>query len=105
MDKSTQVLELFKRVQHPQLQETVKAIEVRTDLDGITYSESDNHLIATVSKMPGYYQNWKGRSKNIARPSSPHANKSAASIARMPERKRWQKPSVRSLNCPTPLSK
>ena len=54
MADSTQVHELFRRVQHPQLQYTVKDIEVRADLDGITYSEAANHLIATVSKMPDY---------------------------------------------------
>ena len=32
----------------------VKALEVRSDLDGITYSEADNHLIAAVSNIPEY---------------------------------------------------
>ena len=41
-----------QHVQHPHLQDTVKAIEVRSDLDGITYSEADNHLTAAVSDIP-----------------------------------------------------
>ena len=54
MDDRTQVHELFRRVQHPVLQDTVKALEVRADLDRITYSEADNHLTAAVSKIPEY---------------------------------------------------
>ena len=54
MYNRTQVLELFRRVQHPQLQDTVKAIEVRNDLYRITYSDAENHLTATVPKMPEY---------------------------------------------------
>ena len=54
MADRTQVHELFWKVQHPQLQDTVKSLEVRDDLDGITYSEVDNHLTAVVSKMPEY---------------------------------------------------
>ena len=38
MVDSTKLREIFRRVQHPQLKDTVKAIEVRSDLDGITYS-------------------------------------------------------------------
>ena len=47
-----QIRELFRRVQHPQLQNMAKALEVRTDLDGITQSDSVNHLTAAISKMP-----------------------------------------------------
>ena len=50
----TQVREIFSRVQHPQLQYTVKALEVRSDLDGIKYSKADNHLTAAVSKILEY---------------------------------------------------
>ena len=52
MADSTQVREIFRRVKHPQLQDTVKALEFRADLDGIKYSEVDNHLTADVSKIP-----------------------------------------------------
>ena len=54
MDDSTQVREVFGSIQHPQLQDTVKDIEVRADLDIIIYSEAANHLTATVSNMPEY---------------------------------------------------
>ena len=37
MADSTQVRELFRKVQDPQLQDTVKSLEVRAYLDGITY--------------------------------------------------------------------
>ena len=51
---NAQIRELFKRVQHPQLQDTVKALRVRFDLDGITYTEAANHLTAAVSELPEY---------------------------------------------------
>ena len=54
MADSTQVSELFRRVQHPQLQYMVKALEVRADLDVIKYSEATNHLTAAVSNIPEY---------------------------------------------------
>ena len=50
MSDSTQVCKLFRRVQHPQLQDTVKALEVIADLEGIPYSEADNYLTAAFSK-------------------------------------------------------
>ena len=52
MDDSTQVRELFRRVQHPQLQGTVKSLELRADLDGITYSEG---LIISNPPYPRYH--------------------------------------------------
>ena len=51
MANSTQVHELFRRVQHPQLQDRFKAITVRAELDGIAYLEAADHLTAAVSKM------------------------------------------------------
>ena len=45
---------MFKRVQHLQLQDTVKALRVRFDLDGITYTEAANHLTAAISELPEY---------------------------------------------------
>lgn len=52
MADSMQVREQFRRVQQPQLQYTVKDLEVRSDLDGITYSDVANQLTASVSKIP-----------------------------------------------------
>ena len=37
MADSTQVREILRIFQHPQLQDKVKALEVRADLDGLTY--------------------------------------------------------------------
>ena len=54
MVKSTQVHELFRRVKHPQLQYTVKDLEVRANIDGITYLEAANHLTAAKVKIPEY---------------------------------------------------
>ena len=54
LTENAKVRELFKRVQHTQLQDTVKALRVRYDLDGITYTESANHLTAAVSELPEF---------------------------------------------------
>ena len=54
MEDSMQVSELFSTINHPQLQDTVKSLEVRSNLDGIKYSEAANHLTSAVSKMPAY---------------------------------------------------
>ena len=34
--------------------ESVKALEVRYDMDGITYTQAANHLTVAVSKLPDY---------------------------------------------------
>ena len=44
--ENAKLRELFKRVQHPQLQDTVKALKVRFDMEGITYTQAANHLTA-----------------------------------------------------------
>ena len=53
--KNAKLRELFKRVQHPQLQDTVKALKVCFDMEGITYTQAANHLTATVSELPEYH--------------------------------------------------
>ena len=45
----------MKRVQHPQLQDTVKALKVCFDMEGITYTQAANHLPAAVSELPEYH--------------------------------------------------
>ena len=50
--ENAKIRELFKWVQHPQLQDTVKALKVRFDMEGLTYTQAANHLTATVSKLP-----------------------------------------------------
>ena len=52
MGESTLVCELFRKDQHPQLQHKVKALEVISDLDGITYLEAANHFTYDVFNMP-----------------------------------------------------
>ena len=51
---AAKIRELFKRVQHPQLQDTVKALKVRFDMDGLTYTQAANHISAAVSEMPEF---------------------------------------------------
>ena len=50
----TQVQKIFWRVQHAQLQDRVKYIEVIAELDVITYSEAANHPTSAVSKIREY---------------------------------------------------
>ena len=54
LTENAKVRELFKCVQPTQLQDTVKALRVRYDLDGITYTEAANHLTAAVSELPEF---------------------------------------------------
>ena len=54
LTENAKVRELLKRVQHMQLQDTIKALRVRYDLDGITYTEAANHLTAAVSELPEF---------------------------------------------------
>ena len=54
MTKNTKLRELFKRTKPPQLVESVMALKVRYDMDGLTYTQAANHLTATVSKLPDY---------------------------------------------------
>ena len=59
LTENAKVRELFKRVQHTQLQDTVKALHVCYDLDGITYTEAANHLTAAVSELPEIQLAWR----------------------------------------------
>ena len=54
LTENAKVPELLKRVQNNQLQDTVKALRVRFDLDGISYTELANHLTSAVSALPEY---------------------------------------------------
>ena len=47
--------ELFKWVQHPLLQDTIKVLKVHFDMGGITYTQAANHLTAAVSELPEYH--------------------------------------------------
>ena len=54
LTENAKVRELLKRVQNNQLQDTVKALRVWFDLDGILYTEAANHLTSAVSELPEY---------------------------------------------------
>ena len=54
LTENAKVRELLKHVQHNQLQDTVKALWVRFDLDKISYTEAANHLTSAVSELPEY---------------------------------------------------
>ena len=46
--ENAKLCELFKRVRHPQLQDTIKALKDHFDMEGITYTQAANHLTASV---------------------------------------------------------
>ena len=54
MTENAKLRELFKRTKHTQLVESVKALEVRYDMDGLAYTQAANHLTAAVSKLGDY---------------------------------------------------
>ena len=51
MTEKAKLREIFKHTKHPQLTESVKALEVRYEMDGITYTQAANHLTAAISKL------------------------------------------------------
>ena len=53
--ENAKLCELVKQVQHHQLQDTIKALKVRFDMEGITYTQTANHLTAVVSELPEYH--------------------------------------------------
>ena len=55
--ENSRLHELFKRVQHPQLQDTLKALNVRFDMEGLTYTQVTNHLTGAVSELPELTEN------------------------------------------------
>ena len=54
LTENAKVRESLKRVQNNQLQDTVKALRVRFDIDGISFTEAANHLKSAVSELPEY---------------------------------------------------
>ena len=54
LTKNAKLRELFKQVQHPQLQDTIKALKVCFDMEGIMHTQAANHLTAVVSELPEY---------------------------------------------------
>ena len=54
LTENAKVSELFKHVQHTQLQAIVKALRVRYDHDGIIYTEAAKQLTAAVIELPKF---------------------------------------------------
>ena len=54
LTENAKVRELLKRVQHNQLHDTIKALWVRFDLNGILYTEAADHLTSAVSELTEY---------------------------------------------------
>ena len=52
--ENAKIHELFRWVQHPQLQDTIKVLKVHFDMEGLTYTKAANHLTATISKLPEF---------------------------------------------------
>ena len=50
--ENTKIHELFKCMQHSQLQNTVRALKVKFNLEALTYMQAANHLAAAVSELP-----------------------------------------------------
>ena len=63
--ENSKLHELFKRVQHPQLQDIVMALNVRFDMEGLTYTQATNHLTGTVSELPEYHMMCKVSSAGV----------------------------------------
>ena len=66
--ENAKLCELFKWVQHPQLQDTVKALKVRFDMEGIMYTQEANHLTAAVSELPEYHLTHKVSASSCGAP-------------------------------------
>ena len=50
--ENAKIHELFKCIQHSQLQDTVRALKVKLNLEGLTYMQAANHLAPVVSELP-----------------------------------------------------
>ena len=58
--ENAKLRDLLKPMQHPQLQDTVKALKVLFDIEGLTYTQAVNHLSAAVSELAKYQMARKG---------------------------------------------
>ena len=59
ISEQAKVRMLLKKVEHPQLQDAVNALRVRTSMSGSTFTECANHLSAQVSELPDTQSNRK----------------------------------------------
>ena len=63
--ENAKIHELFKRVQHPLLQDTVMALKVRFDMEGLTYTQAANHLTVAVSELPEFHSSHRVAAAHI----------------------------------------
>ena len=54
ISETAEVSLLLKKVEHPQLQDAIGALRVRSAIDGITFTECANHLAALFSQLPDH---------------------------------------------------
>ena len=59
ISEQAKVRMLLKKVEHPQLQDAVNALWVRTSMSGSTFTECANHLSAQVLELPDTQSNRK----------------------------------------------
>lgn len=69
---------LLKKVEHPQLQDAIGALRVRSAIEGITFTECANHLAALVSELPDQQS-----ARKIARTGSSERPKKKGSTPRI----------------------
>ena len=90
---------LFKQVQHPQIQDTVKALKVRFDMEGITYTQAANHLTPAVSELPEYHLTCKVSASSSGAPRIQGGGGSSHNSNI--KRKRECKPRTKASSCKT----
>jgi hypothetical protein len=54
ISETAKVRLLLKKVEHPQLQDAIGALRVRSAIDGITFTECANQLAALFSELPDH---------------------------------------------------
>ena len=67
ISETAKVRLLLKKVEHPQLQDAIGALRVRSAIDGISFTECANHLAALVSELPDQQSSRKLSSLNTDR--------------------------------------
>ena len=97
--ENAKLRELFKRVQHPQIQDTVKALKVCFDMEGTTYTQAVNHLTAAVSELPEYHLTRKVSASSSGTPRIRAVG--AAIIIVVLRRKGECKPQAKAYSCQT----
>jgi hypothetical protein len=76
ISEAAKVRLLLKKIEHPQLQDAIGALRVRSAIDGITFTKCANHLAALVSELPDQQSNRKisGAISDRPKPKGPNYN-------------------------------